>query len=197
MSEYQYYQFLAVERPLSECQQGELRKLSTRAQITSNRMTNHYEWGDFKGDPVALVERYFDAHLYFANWGSRRLLLRVPSAQVPLKTVLPYCRQDVLAAHRHGAYTVIDMVSEDDGADEDQWVQEAEWDDEEDEGALAELIGIRDELCRGDLRSLAIARLTDGAAGPEPRDSPGRADTLPGPLSASQQALAAFLRVAV
>jgi hypothetical protein len=179
VSEYQYFQFLAVDRPLSERRQAELRRISTRAQITARRMVNSYEWGDFKGDPVALVERYFDAHLYFANWGSRRLLLRVPAARVPLVAV-DHQRDDAngsLAAHCSGAYTIIDMTSEDeDGTDEDWWVEEADWDDEDDNGALGELIGIRAELCRGDLRALAVA---GGAPA----------------VTAPQRALAAFLRL--
>ena len=78
MSEYQYYEFLAVDRPLTEAQRAQLRALSTRAEITATRFTNEYQWGDFKGDPQKMMERYFDAHLYFANWGTRRLMLRVP-----------------------------------------------------------------------------------------------------------------------
>ncbi|MGW2841659.1 hypothetical protein ACWCWD_28205 [Streptomyces sp. NPDC001493] len=193
MSEYQSYQFLAVDRPLSERQRDELRALSTRAQITANRMINHYEWGDFKGDPISLIERYFDAHLYFANWGDRRLVLRVPASRVPLDTVAPYCREDVLTAHRHGEHVIIDMTSQDDGFDEDWWVREPEWDDDEDHGALGELIGIRDELVRGDLRSLGIARL---AGGPEPGPH-DEVDGIPDGLSTAQRALAAFLRVPV
>jgi hypothetical protein len=43
-----------------------LRDLSTRARITATSFTNSYEWGDFKGDPVELMERWFDLHLYLA-----------------------------------------------------------------------------------------------------------------------------------
>jgi hypothetical protein len=35
VSEYQYYEFVAVDHPLTQRQQGELRALSTRARITS------------------------------------------------------------------------------------------------------------------------------------------------------------------
>ena len=34
MSEYQYYEFRAIDRPLSERELTELRALSSRAQIT-------------------------------------------------------------------------------------------------------------------------------------------------------------------
>ena len=38
MSEYQYYEFHAIDRPLSERERRELRACSTRATITSTRL---------------------------------------------------------------------------------------------------------------------------------------------------------------
>ena len=43
MSEYQYYEFRAIDRPLTSRQMGELRKLSTRAEITPISFTNEYQ----------------------------------------------------------------------------------------------------------------------------------------------------------
>lgn len=63
MSEYQYYEFLAIDQPLSEADRRWLRGLSTRADITSTRFVNEYHWGDFKADPVKLMNRCFDAHI--------------------------------------------------------------------------------------------------------------------------------------
>jgi hypothetical protein len=77
MSEYQYYEFLAVDRPLTVAEQAEVRELSTRARITSTSFTNEYHWGDFRGDPRALMRRYYDAHLYLANWGTHQIMLRL------------------------------------------------------------------------------------------------------------------------
>src|SRR5471030_1665425 len=79
MSEYQYYEFQAIDRPLSEADRQALRNLSTRARITAASFTNSYEWGDFKGDPAKLMERWFDLHLYLANWGARRLMIQLPN----------------------------------------------------------------------------------------------------------------------
>ena len=79
MAEYQYYEFLAIDRPLDARQLAELRALSTRARISPSRFVNTYQWGDFRGDPRALMTQYFDAFLYTANWGTRRLMLRLPS----------------------------------------------------------------------------------------------------------------------
>jgi len=79
MSEYQYYEFHAIDKPLTERQMGELRKLSTRAEITTTSFTNEYHWGDFHGSPRSMMEKYFDAFLYYANWGTHWFMLRLPA----------------------------------------------------------------------------------------------------------------------
>ena len=60
MSEYQYYEFAAIDKPLNEKDMKALRNLSTRAQITPTSFVNEYNWGDLKGDPLKLVEKYFE-----------------------------------------------------------------------------------------------------------------------------------------
>ncbi|GAC1359968.1 MAG: hypothetical protein NVSMB3_07760 [Acidobacteriaceae bacterium] len=78
MSEYQYYEFRAIDRPLDQAARGALRAISTRAEITSTSFTNTYNYGDFRGDPAKLMDRYFDAFVYVANWGTHRLMFRIP-----------------------------------------------------------------------------------------------------------------------
>ena len=78
MSEYQYYEFLAIDRPLTADEMEELRALSTRATITPVSFTNEYNWGDFKGNPDKLMQRYFDAHVYVANWMTAIFMVRLP-----------------------------------------------------------------------------------------------------------------------
>lgn len=78
MSEYQYYEFQAIDRPLDAAARAKLRELSSRARITATRFVNFYNWGDFRGDPARLMADWFDLHLYLANWGTRRLMIRVP-----------------------------------------------------------------------------------------------------------------------
>lgn len=73
MSEYQYYEFAAVDRPLDDEQMAALRAVSTRGRVTRTSFTNHYEWGGLKADPIDWVRRYFDAFVYTANWASCQL----------------------------------------------------------------------------------------------------------------------------
>jgi hypothetical protein len=72
VSEYQYYEFQALDKPLTKQQQKELRSLSSRAEITATSFVNEYNYGDFRGEPQKLMERYFDAFCYLANWGTLR-----------------------------------------------------------------------------------------------------------------------------
>lgn len=56
---------------------AELRACSSRASITPTSFVNDYQWGNLKGDPADWMRRYFDAHVYVANWCTCLLYLRV------------------------------------------------------------------------------------------------------------------------
>lgn len=185
MSEYQYYEFVALDRPLSRTQMQELRALSTRAVITSTSFVNHYEWGNFRGDPDKMMERYFDAFLYLTNWGTRRVMLRLPRKQLSLDTAAQYCG-DTASAWTAGRNIVLDLCSED---------EEGDW-ETDGEGLLAAIVPIRDELTSGDLSALYLAWLCDVATEAVEDDElePPVPDGLHD-LSAAGQALAEYLRV--
>ncbi|QES43599.1 hypothetical protein DEJ49_23765 [Streptomyces venezuelae] len=193
MSEYQYYEFQALDRPLSPEEQAQLRAISTRARITATRFTNTYEWGDLKGDPRRMTERYFDAHLYVTNWGTHRLMLRLPEQTLSLPTALPYCLGPHLDAWTTRTHILLDLTSEDEDGD---WVEGAD-------DSLAALIGVRDELATGDLRPLYLAWLSALTAREREDDDEDEYRTCPEPpvpaglgdLTAPQRALADFLRV--
>jgi hypothetical protein len=56
MSEYQCYEFVALDRPLTYKQMTDLHAISTRAEISPTRFWNEYEWGDLKADPDEPLE---------------------------------------------------------------------------------------------------------------------------------------------
>ncbi|MBI2740013.1 MAG: hypothetical protein HYX38_26150 [Rhodospirillales bacterium] len=184
MSEYQYYEFLAVDRPLSELEQKELRAISSRARITAASFTNHYEWGDLKGDPKKLVERYFDLHLYFANWAARRLLIRLPKRLVD-RSLLDSVLRDVewTMVSEKGDNLIVDFLGEEVGSDTDEWDDGSSW--------LAALSPLRADVLSGDYRLFYLAWLVAveyggvDAAAVEPL--PGI-----GPLTGALEAFAEF-----
>ena len=111
MSEYQYYEFRAVDRPLTRGEQARLRSITSRGRITPHSLINEYHWGDFKGDMEELMGELFDAHLYFANWGSRRLMLRLPEGVLDPRDVEPYLVEYAVDAWEAGGRLVVDWGS--------------------------------------------------------------------------------------
>ena len=194
MSEYQYYEFLAVDRPLDERQQAEVRALSTRARVTATSFTNEYHWGNFRGDPRTMMERYYDAHLYLTNWGTHQVMLRLPRALLSLETAEQYCIDPHVAAWTSGEHLILDLISEDESGD---WVEGAE-------DSLSAIVGVRAELAAGDLRPLYLAWLAaygiwerdeDAFDYDEENDLEPPVPAGLGALTAPQRALADFLRL--
>src|SRR6266496_459420 len=97
MSEYQYYEFRAIDRPLNQDEMDELSDLSSRAEITPTSFTNTYSYGDFRGSPETLMDRYFDAFVYVANWGTRRLMFRIPRRFLDVEAASAYCDGQALS----------------------------------------------------------------------------------------------------
>ncbi|CAN7246293.1 hypothetical protein LJR034_000917 [Caballeronia sp. LjRoot34] len=199
MSEYQYYEFAAVDRPLTGQQRAELRSRSTRATITASSFVNEYHWGNLKGDPLDWVERYFDAHVYSANWGSCRLLLRFPREIFVARSLRDYTGRTGRTTHSRFAqsfdaidtdeHCLLDWWFNDDSGEHVRFSEEADG-----VGWMARLLPIRDELLRGDTRPLYLgwlARLGNGELRDDDREPP-LPDGLK-TLTPAQNALAEFL----
>ena len=149
MSEYQYYDFKAIDHALTKTEMAALRAISTRAVITTTSFTNHYEWGGLKADPLKLLEKYFDASVYVANWGTREFHLRLPQERADfkqLKSILPGKSAHVRSA---GKFVIVSFESEVESNDD--------WDDGT--GWMGSLVSLRSDLLRGDLRCLYLGWL--------------------------------------
>ncbi len=185
MSEYQYYEFQAIDRPLGGADQDALRALSTRARITATSFTNSYEWGDFKGDPARLMEKWFDLHLYMANWGSRRLMLRWPARLVDRHLLDTFLGEvDCVTIRCAGQNLILDI-----NIDE---VESEDWDDGS--GWLAALTPLRADVLGGDLRLFYLLWLNgveaDMFSPDEPEPMPGI-----GPMTGALEAFTDFFHI--
>ena len=200
MSEYQYYEFRALDRPLSKPEQAELRRCSSRASITSSRFVNEYQWGDFRGEPEVWMKRYFDAHLYFTNWGSSSLMLRLPHSALDNPLLAAFV-QPTLSDAGSGFTDALELIStaehwvlawrfNDDSGYSDRFCDEegAEW--------LDRLLPLRDELLGGDSRPLYLgwlARVCAGELGDEDVEPPLPAGLAS--LTPAQQTLVEYLQL--
>jgi len=185
MSEYQYYEFQVIDRPLDRRAQDALRSISSRARITATSFTNHYEWGDFKGDPSKLMERWFDLHLYLANWGTRRLMMRLPKRFLSQADIDAFLREiDWAEAWISGDHLIVDIHREEEPEDD--------WDDGS--GHLAALAPLRADVISGDLRLFYLLWLTAVEEELVPDDE---AEPLPGigPLTGALEAFAGFFGI--
>ena len=183
MSEYQYYEFKAIDGPLSDADRRSLRTLSTRARITPTSFTNSYEWGDFKGDPADLMERWFDMHLYLANWGTRRLMIRFPKRLIHRRRLDGFLGTvDCAELTTSGENLILDILCEE---------LESEYDWEDGSGWLAALTPLRADMLRGDFRLLYLIWLMAVQAGTL---EPEEVAPLPGigPMTGALEAFAQF-----
>ena len=186
MSEHQYYEFQAIDRPLDKVAQDALRSISSRARITATSFVNHYEWGDLKGDPREFMERWFDLHLYLANWGTRRLMLRVPVRLLNPTNMDPFLREiDWVEVSTSGDHLIVDIQRDEEGGDND-------WDDGS--GRLAALAPLRSDVLSGDLRLFYLLWLTAVQDDVVPEDE---AEPLPGiaPLIGALEGFAEFFGI--
>jgi hypothetical protein len=148
VSEYQYYDFRAIDRALTKAEMAELRSVSTRAVITSTSFTNHYEWGDLKANPLKLLEKCFDTFLYVANWGTRELYLRLPVELADYKVFRAMLPGEAAQVRKSGNSVIV--------AFENQF-EDDDWDDGT--GWMGSLMSLRSDLLRGDLRCLYLGWL--------------------------------------
>jgi len=190
MSEYQRYEFMTIDRPLTRKQLDAVNALSSHIEASSTHALIEYHWGDFKHDPIKVLYEFFDAFLYWANWGSPQLAFRFPHGVLPADLIDGYDLEDFVTFTRHPDYDILTIHF---GEMEAPY----EWTEYE----LGSLIAIRDELMEGDLRALyvvwlAAQRMIGGYD--EEEDYEISVPPVPpgfGTLTAAKQALAELLQV--
>lgn len=153
MSTYQYYEFQAIDRPLTAEEQQAVAKLSSRVEPHPRQAVFVYHWSDLPGNPRQILAKYYDAMLYMANWGSRQLMLRFPLSALDLDEVQAYCQplivQDYLSLSTVGEYALLDIT----------FHPEESYDWVEGEGWLPAMLSLRDDILQGDYRTLYLAWL--------------------------------------
>jgi hypothetical protein len=191
MSEYQRYEFMTIDRPLTKAQLDAVNALSSHIDASSTHALIEYHWGDFKHDPIKVLHKFFDGFLYWANWGHPQLALRFPHGILAGDLLGDYDYDEFVTFTQHPDYDILDLHFFEMEAP-DRWTQYE----------LGPLIAIRDELMEGDLRALYIAWLACqrimGSYDEEEDDITISVPPVPpgfGTLTAAQQALAELLQL--
>ncbi len=118
---------------------------------------------------------YYDAHFYIANWGIVRLGLAFPEGVITAKIIEPYLRggeryEDTLSSKKIGERCTLWRERNEEGG----------WFETDGAGQIDALIPIREQLMRGDCRSLFLGWLADFH--PDEWNEPGDATALMPPV---------------
>ena len=190
MSEYQYYEFAAIDGPISDEGLRYARGCSSRANVSRVRWQNTYTFGDFHGSVDTLL-KYYDVHFFIANWGTVRLGLAFPKGAITPEAIQSYLR----GGERYEHTLTVKKIS-------DRCViwwernEEGGWGWTEGDGLIDELIGVREELMHGDYRALFLAWLADFDAEEwrDPEDAAVVMPPIPAGLDRLSPALEALIK---
>jgi len=150
MSEYQYHEWQTLERPLTAAEHKAVNELSSHINVTSTRASVSYNWSRFRHDPINVLAKYFDAYLYFANWGTRCLAFRFPNELVDVVAIEAYCDEYHTNIKTFCDAQILEFnMGEEEGFDE--WIDERR--------LLSTLARLRDDILQRDYRSLYFAWL--------------------------------------
>lgn len=151
MSEYQYYEFQILDGRLTEVGMEAMRNLSSRVDLSATRASFVYNWGDFRGNPEQVLEKYFDAMLYMANWGTRQLMFKFPREIVNVDQLNRYQFPEHIMLSTTARYVILNMHYYDEGGGDWGWLGG--------EGMLDGLTALRQDILRGDYRALYLVWL--------------------------------------
>jgi hypothetical protein len=113
VSEYQYFEFQSLDRPLTADQQLAMRRISHQVDLTPFRAAFTYTAGSFGAEPSVVLAQHFDAMIHLTGWGDKRLMFRFPAPLLDLEQLKAYgdpLGQRVTWSVR-GEYTLLDIHS--------------------------------------------------------------------------------------
>lgn len=153
VSEYQYVIFRAVDAPVSKKNLSYMEKQSSRAEITPWSFENEYNYGDFRGNALEMLRRGYDFHLHYANYGIRKLMIRLPNGFPDSASADKYLNHDSISLHpdKSGPGLILEISPNDESGELDQIFDFHE--------LVENLIQLRGEIIEGDLRPLYLMNL--------------------------------------
>jgi hypothetical protein len=152
MSEYQFYEFKAIDRPLSAADRQYVQSLSSRAKVTATGAEFVYNYGDFRGDPKKVLDRCFDMMVYVANFGVRCLMIRFPKNLIQVNVLAPYCVKHCISVSTTTTSIILQMNLNAEAYY--SWLDEDTY--------LDALLPLREDILKGDYRVLYLAWLAAG-----------------------------------
>lgn len=143
MSEYQFYEYMAIDRPLTADERKAVSSLSSRTEASPYGASFLYHYGGSLRGGEDILLQYFDAFLYLANWGSARLLFRFPKNAIDIDLVNTYAYDNAVVVKQHKDVVILEM---------NYYAEEGfGWVDGE--GLLSQMVNLRRDIMNGDMRA--------------------------------------------
>jgi len=146
MSEYQYYEFCSLTKPLAKEAREVMRSLSSRANISTHSASYVYNYSDFRGDPKQLLVKFFDVYFYINNWGIITFMFKYPVNEINTDEIKEYVKKHLISCEKIKDHIVVSITIENE--DDLGWV--------EGEELLPDLLPLYDELKARDYRLLKL-----------------------------------------
>jgi len=151
MSEYQYYEFHAIDQSLDKKELAEISAMSSRVQLNSRKAIFTYSYSDFRYSEEEVLLDYFDYMFYQANWGTKRIMIKFPESLVnyeklkKYKISIDYHDTIEIRVFKKSLYVILDIyVNEEDYSD---WV---------DEDYAYDFLSMRQEILQDDYRAIFL-----------------------------------------
>ncbi len=150
MSEYQYYEWQRLESPLTMDEQNAVDALSSHIEVSGMQASVSYNWSSFGYDPLKVLAKYFDAYLYFANWGSYNLAFSFPKGLIDAAALEVYFDEEHVNIREIEGKLILKFEKRDDDGYGGDYSEQSH---------LFTLSRLRDDIIQGDHRVLYIAWL--------------------------------------
>ncbi len=148
MSEYQDYRWSCVNRSLSRADAKQVGQLSSHIDVTAHSAHVDYSYGDFKHDPIKILDSYFDVFTYEANWGSQTVAFRFDIGTVDSETLALFAHGDTLTITRTKCSIIVEASYWDEDSMGSHWIP-----DDYDEDRFHRIYR---DILNGDFRALFL-----------------------------------------
>ena len=156
MSEYHYYEFCSLNKPLSKEARVKMNALSSRANVGTHTVAYVYQYGNFRGKRYELLLKYFNIFFYISNFGIIELMFKYSKEEVDVTVLKKYQIKGVIEIKEHLPYVVVTIrLHNEEGLG---WT--------EGEGILPELLPLYDEISAKNYHFLTLtAAIQDELSG--------------------------------
>lgn len=189
MSEYQYYEFYSLNKPLSKACQAEMQAISSSAKFGTHNVQYTYNSGNFSGDDEALLAEHFDVMFYMSKFGDFQLMFRYDPEDLNIEELEDFWMDDIVEFSMAGSSILVNIELNDDNRKYNWLVGEK---------VLADLLPLYDELKAGEFQLLQLVHLITAIyAGLDDGHISTLVDELLKPLTRAQKALLKHLDISL